>query len=779
MQVTFLASAQGTPATKIFSRNEQGEIKTTGYPSIYEFNSFTEEFSTIEELYNLVISHASKHHCMLKGKLSRPLVAESRRGSTNADDMTTFEVFDIDGLKGATDVQDFITKCLPSEYHDVDHIVQYSSSYGVLPAKGLSAHIFILHARPVMPVILKQHITNLNLTNATLKAELSLNKVGTGLKFPLDRTVAQNDKLIYIAPPICQQGVTESLGASRISLVKKRNRHVDIRFASFNEALNRKLEDEIVAELREKIGLEKKKVKYKFVNDVQVCANPDPSEITAPPKHERGFVYLSLNGGDSYPFWYPEENPNILYNWHGEPPVLLKDFLPSYWEKIAKKRIARAHDRKYLVFRDFASDTYWNGYYDATNADLMIARTGSKDKLNDFLRQHDQPVPDCIQDWNYKFDPSNPTIIDYDKRFINKFKLSEYMRNPTRGIKEVPPLINRILWSLVGDDKQAYNHLVNWLANIIQFREKIGTAWVVHGVEGTGKGLLYHRIIGPILGPEYCAIKQLADFDDQFNDWQETCLFLFVDEPRISDAGNASKTISQLKNMITEPKGRIRRMHAGQQEIRLYANIMFASNNYDAMHVSSTDRRLNIAPRQEKKLQITQAEVDSIIHELPAFAGYLMEYKADRELARQVISNQAKLDMQAASQNSVEQFCEAVRNGNLEYFAQFLDEATSTSMLHIQAEFERVVRKWVAESVDMDTFVSRNDLSIAYSYMQAEKELSANKFNRLLGHHNLIIKAIKTGGHQAYGLRTTWKATDEQRIIWAKSNVVQLKAASK
>lgn len=779
MQVTFLASAQGIPATKIFSRNEQGEIKTTGYPNIYEFNSFTEEYTTIEELHSLITSHASQYHCLLKGKLARPLVAESRAGSTNADDMTTFEVFDIDGLKGVADVQDFITKCLPTEYQDVDHIIQYSSSYGVLPNKGLSAHIFFLHARPVMPVVLKQHVTNLNLTNETLKSELQLNKVGTGLKFPLDRTVAQNDKLIYIAPPICKDDVVDRYGPSRITLHKKAHRSVQIRFANFNEALNRKLEEEIVADLREKIGLEKKKIKYKFVNDIQICANPDPTEVTAPPKHERGFVYLSLNGGDSYPYWYPEENPNILYSWKGEPPVLIKDFLPSYWEKIAKKHVARQHDRKYLVFRDFATDTYWNGYYDATNADLRIARTGSKDRLLDFLKQHDQPIPDGIQDWNYVFEPSNPTIIDYEKKFINKFKLSEYMRNPTRGTKEIPPLIKRIIWSLVGSEQTAFDHLINWLANLIQFREKIGTAWVVHGIEGTGKGLLYHKIISPILGPQYCAIKQLADFDDQFNDWMETCLFLFVDEPRIADANNANKTISQLKNMITEPMGRIRRMHAGQQEIRLYTNIMFASNNYDAMYVSTTDRRLNIAPRQEQKLQITQNEVDSIVNELHAFAGYLMEYKVDREKARQVLVNQARQDMQAASQTSVEQFCDAIRNGNLEFFAQFLDETTSVSMMHLQTEYQRIVRQWSAESTEPQSFVSRNDLAIAYSYLQAQKEVSANRFSRLLGHHNIIVKLVNTKTGRAYGLHVTWQATDEQRATWAKNNVVQLKVANK
>jgi hypothetical protein len=50
-------------------------------------------------------------------------------------------------------------------------------------------------------------------------------------------------------------------------------------------------------------------------------------------RRARGFVYLNLNGGDSWGYYFPESNPEILHSFKGEPPVRLADIAPDFWEK--------------------------------------------------------------------------------------------------------------------------------------------------------------------------------------------------------------------------------------------------------------------------------------------------------------------------------------------------------------------------------------------------------------------------------------------------------------
>ena len=53
----------------------------------------------------------------------------------------------------------------------------------------------------VVPTQLKEWLLYLNLTVPILRSHIRLNKARTVLRWPLDITACQNDKLLYIAPP--------------------------------------------------------------------------------------------------------------------------------------------------------------------------------------------------------------------------------------------------------------------------------------------------------------------------------------------------------------------------------------------------------------------------------------------------------------------------------------------------------------------------------------------------------------------------------------------------
>ena len=92
------------PLTKSYTKRD-GEIIKTPYPMTWEFTSIEENIATLADLKRVIEKHAALGHCLLKGQISRPLVAESRAGSTNTNDATEWLVLDFDGLPEQIEVK--------------------------------------------------------------------------------------------------------------------------------------------------------------------------------------------------------------------------------------------------------------------------------------------------------------------------------------------------------------------------------------------------------------------------------------------------------------------------------------------------------------------------------------------------------------------------------------------------------------------------------------------------------------------------------------------------
>ena len=221
MQLTFLSAK--VPLTKTFRKNDDGSLAKDAYPLIKNFTSHSEECDSIEDFYKLLCSHAEQTHCLLKGNVKAPLEHESRAGSTDPMAPTRFVVFDIDGLEGIDSAETFIQRVLPPEFHKVSYIVQHSASSGIAD-DGMRAHLFFLMQNEVSPPSVKNWLKERNFIVPTLADSLTLSSNSITLCYTLDTTVCQNDKLIYIAPPICGRGVVDTLNGGRIKLIKRSER---------------------------------------------------------------------------------------------------------------------------------------------------------------------------------------------------------------------------------------------------------------------------------------------------------------------------------------------------------------------------------------------------------------------------------------------------------------------------------------------------------------------------------------------------------------------------
>lgn len=758
MKATFLKA--DVPLTKTFYlKNDQ--IQKIGHPRIINYTSFEEEFKTLEDFKKLLQKHADLGHCLLKGNLTRALVNESRAGATDPNQQTRILLLDLDGHKRST-IKELLTFL---KMNDIDYIIQYSSSMGVIPERGISAHIFILLDKDYAPALLKQWLMHTNFNTPALRAGINLTRTNNALRWPLDITTCQNDKLIYIAPPILKSGVKDEFKGERITLVKRKNRTASLGDIIPSAEANRLAMEEVLNELRLAANLPKRtKTTFKTAHNVEYLSKPDTAIVTGI-KKDRGFVYLNINGGDSWGYYHPENNPQFIFNFKNEPPYKTSELLPDYWSevrvKINETKIAR-DGKVYLAFRDFKTAKYYNGTFIPETQELDLAEARSEKQLHDYLQQYKQPIGDYIPDWNQYFNPQDGIICDLENKRINQFQPSQYMKLKHKEVKEIPPLIRKIAMHAVGDNEEFFEWFMNWCACIVQHRCKTGTAPVLHGTQGTGKTMFLNDIMAPIIGRRYAFSKRMGELEGQFNGWMENCLLVWIDEAQVSSYKNQEKLSADLKTFITDSPISIRNMYQMPYMAKNFTNMVLPSNKL-AVDVDTGDRRYSIATNQETRLILTDAEYDQAIgSDVTLFYHYLMTRKADRAIARTALANAAKAQMTLVSQKAIDVACQALLTGNYAFFdGERPQDSDLVAMPAFAADAANRYNALLEQIKKNPTqAMTREELHTLLNYTIGDMPTSPYKFTSLLKHHKIHIQPITKDGKTTRGLKISWKLTN-------------------
>lgn len=772
MRFDFLKAAGNVAVSKEFTKTPDG-YETKPYPFVKNFDSFSESVTTVAELFKVIENHSQLGHTAIKGLLTEPLNNQSRAGKTIAEHPTNWIMLDLDFEDGFDSIDDFLAALSP-ELVDVSYIFQDSSSAGIKSKPGIRGHIFMMLDSSVSPLLIKEWLIQKNFDVTALNSRIELSANALTVKYPLDISTCQNDKLLFIADPICTN-FTDPIKGNRLHLITKSKEKSSIVFKA-DAAENRTKAIGKINELRAAKGLKKKTGKFKFIGNDEVLSNPDEAIITSI-KRERGFVYLNLNGGDSWAYYYPEDKPDIVYNFKEEPAVLLKDIAPEYWRNLQKQLKTPTNSLPPLtpiVFRDRETDTYWNGTYSRTKNEVDIYPVSSTQRIGHFLAQYGQTMPDYIEDWNLTFNPTTNIVIDIPNKWVNKFSPSKYMQQEDTPNIGIPVTIEKIISSVCGDDQDSIDQFINWIAYIFQSRKKCGTGFIFHGRTGTGKGILFDKVLRPLIGEKYVNELIIENLADQFNQYLETSLILWIDEFNVGDSKSADAVMNKLKNLVTENTATIRGMRRNPVQRRVYNNIIIASNHADPIPMSNNDRRFNIPPAQEKMLQITQQEINKIKLELPFFATYLKELQVDEQQTKQVLYNEAREQMIAAGMTSHDSFFEAIRAGDLNYFIQYLREKPPLSPDNSYIEFERTVKYWTANA-GKEITVTRDELLSAYTYLQQNKTNSPTKFARMCTIQRIDIKPCKVDGKSVRGVRITFKEVDKELAeTVTKANIIGL-----
>lgn len=780
MQIAFLRA--DVPLSKSFALVD-GTLQKNSYPLVSRFTSEIYDCTTLHDFYKRMQAHAAKGHCLLKGTLRRPLNDESRAGTTNALDQTHWIALDFEALaeqKTAEDCLKLLSQVVPGIL-GADHIVQYGASHGVT-SKWVSAHVYFKLSAPVLPSQLKAWLTMLNLQIPALRSKARLSRTGAAIRWPLDITTCQNDKLLYIAAPTLGKGVRSTFKGERIEYVRRRDRELALDLTGLSGQANAKATDDLLNELRATADLPKRTTTFKTYGDTEILAKPGAATISGI-KTDRGFTYFNLNGGDSWGYFHPEGKPDVIFNFKGEPNYLTKELLPDYWTDVQKTSSSSGAARDengtlYLAFLDPRSDSYWRGSYNPRNDQLDLNATGALKKLTDFLKQHGQNVGDWIPEWRYDFAFDSDVIVDEPARFVNRYQRPELMRLGKSSSKlpvKCPPNIRWLIDHVLCGEAIAVEYFENWLASIYQHRRKAETMWVLRGTEGTGKGMLFNRVIAPIFGRRYCVVKSLKDLEQDFNAYMEECLFLLVDEAYIDNSKAQDQVLARLRNMCVEPTLSIRRMRTDHYMAPNWLNIIVASNHSNALRIPPNDRRHNVGAEQKTKITMSAERLTLIDAEIPAFAEYLASRDANFERARTPLENSARAELIALSRTSADSVADSLRSGDTQFFVDMLpagDARPGGSDVVALGAYKQVVEELRAGG---EQRLSREQIQVIYEWCVGEVPHSPNKFTSFMRHHGILFERMRKGDNLVQGFKAEFTAmkhvakAEPQKVVEIKS----------
>lgn len=773
-KISFLESY--VPLTKTFHKLADGSITKEPYPLVGTFTSHSYSITTLQELYKHIVTHSAKGHCLLKGSLTQELSNETRKGTTRTDAETEWICLDFDRYV-SDDVQAELDKF---GIGDTSYIIQWSASHGMPGTEGtLSCHIFMLLDKPMRAPELKLWLQSLNFKHADDKIRLSRNHAA--LCWPLDVTTCQNDKLLYVAPPTFI-GLKDPMNDKRIEFIK--GKHAKLATSKLGqdspEAIKQKAQ-EIKNRLRKAIGLKSTTAGIVFVGEHEVQNKPGEAIVTGI-KDCGEYIRLNLNNGDSWAYWHHKTNFELLFNFKGEPAYRLKEIIPTYYADLVKDTMARngtpsASGDRVLMFRDFQTSQYYNGTYNEGTGQLKLAVARSETQCEHFMMNHGLTYVPPIPIWYMEYSPQENFVVDLDANRINLFKPSSYMlKTDTRKIdlEDDCPQIHKVLLHMVGNDKKVLKEFINWFSCLFNRTGKPRTAWVFHGIEGTGKGTFFECIATPLLGTSNVFYANISTIEDRYNDWMMNKLLIFVDEIDYDDFKEKGRASAVFRSAITDSVFPVRAMRVAPYQGTNHFGIVFASNKKQPVYIPTTDRRYNVGLFQRHKVEMSDEIKALISAELEDFACYLRSMESDVTRASQIFETEDRLKMQALAVTSLQETANAIINADFDsLWASMPDRLhlseinTMTAHMAYASAFatlmENIAKDIVTTGGKIWNRLSRDELRTIFQYCVGNTPETPNKFTSLLRHVGIETKRTRRNeSHRFYGVELPiWKVSDE------------------
>lgn len=691
MRLTFLSAAIPLTKTLAYSPRDD-EYTTTPYPMVSRVTSHEDSADDMLQFANVIRRHGELGRCLMFGTLDQPLKDESRAGhSVKAPhEWVCFDFDKVDCAPTVAGAMFAISEYLPEACSKAECVIQLSPSCYNPRATKLSAHVFFRLSTPVDASVLKEWITRINFDK--LPGQIRLTDSGNALSFALDRCVTDASRLIYIAPPKCvgfeptvppEDAIVHLRGTPTITVPH----FTPVTREEINQKIN---------ELREENLLPRREFRTTRIKDMEMLLEPGECQIHDIRTSGDGYIRFNINGGDSQAYWINLRQPQIIGNFKGEPYMYTKEANPQFYKSLVKSLQAMpttntgtpALDVLAFYATNRGSKVYV-GTYDRQN-DVLRVEASTESAAFSWMKQFGVPIKTNFPHYDLAYDISSDIRYEEGYPVINLYARTDFIKDYSKlprslsldsldnELRKECPVIHRTLASVTGDPRSLVG-LVNWLAYIFQERKMTETAWLLHGTEGTGKGMLINKIMKPLLGDSSVTSFLAKEIDSGFNGMLEGKLLVNVDEVAMSRTRDKTETMARLRHWITEKVIFINNKGVNQYETESYANFIFTSNDMRPLAIPEGDRRFHVGTRQETRLMYSPNEIAVLEQgeELPAFAKIMGELIVDEAWVRNPEKSTQKAQLFENTHSLLDRVGFALRDGD----TTFLFEARPSPLM--------------------------------------------------------------------------------------------------
>lgn len=188
-------------------------------------------------------------------------------------------------------------------------------------------------------------------------------------------------------------------------------------------------------------------------------------------------------------------------------------------------------------------------------------------------------------------------LYDPEHEPPNTFNMWEgWPVEPVKGDATI--YINHIRHRICRGDEDITNWVLDWIADMFQTPfTRPGTALVIHGGEGTGKGAMV-EVLGKLIGGPFGKVTSADHIGGRFNGNLQDKLLIFVDEATWAGGHKAN---SFLKNLVTSPTISIERKGVDVIEARNLARLIICTNDEWAIPAGPDSRRWAVMRTADKE----------------------------------------------------------------------------------------------------------------------------------------------------------------------------------
>ncbi len=293
--------------------------------------------------------------------------------------------------------------------------------------------------------------------------------------------------------------------------------------------------------------------------------------------------------------------------------------------------------------------------------------------------------------------------------------------------------------SNVVPDPSERDYFLNWLSFTFSTRKKSIVAWLIRGTQGTGKNLMFEKIITPLWGKEQCTVVGNAELDSEFNSYLSHKMMIAFNEVTSDYRKDKKEKDAKLKQLITDELLQINEKYERKLRLENFANNFFFSN-YDVPVIVPEDDRRYIVIENMDKLEVNPNYLKYKNHteflkavqsELPTFAQFLINYNYDEIKANRVFLNEAKKNIIQSSMDMFELFAKKLIEKDNEWLR---DE--SGVLLN---------RGWTLESVE-NRYILKDEALIVFNEIFGTN-IKSQMLSQKLQYHKIEINKKKTIGN--------------------------------